>query len=133
MSDTRPNDCPFCRVPPERIIDSNSCALTVADEFPVSPGHTLVILRRHIASFFELTSEELAAVYELLRRMKSCLDSSLKPGGYNIGVNIGDTAGQTISHVHVHLIPRFIGDVAEPRGGVRNVIPGRGAYRLAAT
>jgi diadenosine tetraphosphate (Ap4A) HIT family hydrolase len=128
MSDSRPSDCPFCCLPPERVIDSNAHALAVADAFPVSAGHTLVILRRHSASFFELTSEELDAVYELVRRMKNRLDSGLKPAGYNIGVNVGETAGQTIMHLHVHLIPRFIGDVAEPRGGVRNIMPGKGPY-----
>jgi diadenosine tetraphosphate (Ap4A) HIT family hydrolase len=128
MSDSSSSDCPFCRLPPERVIDSNTYALAVTDSFPVSPGHALVILRRHTASFFELTSEELAAVYDLLVRMKQRLDSTVKPAGYNIGVNDGGTAGQTVMHLHVHLIPRFIGDVTEPRGGVRCVIPGKGSY-----
>jgi diadenosine tetraphosphate (Ap4A) HIT family hydrolase len=128
MSDSRPNDCPFCRLPPERALESNKHALAIADAFPVSPGHTLVVLRRHSASFFELTDEELAAVYDLLKRMKNYLDSSLRPAGYNIGVNVGEAAGQTVMHLHVHLIPRFAGDLADPRGGVRNVIPGKGPY-----
>jgi len=128
MNDSSPSNCPFCRLPPERVIDSNGHALVVADCFPVSPGHRLVILRRHTASFFELTSEELAAVYDLLLRVKKRLDSIIKPAGYNIGVNDGETAGQTIMHFHIHLIPRFVGDVVEPRGGVRNVIPGKGSY-----
>lgn len=84
--------------------------------------------RRHVDSFFELDEEEVVAVYELLRRMKDPLDATLKPGGYNVGSNIGATAGQTVGHVHIHLIPRYVGDVPEPVGGVRNVIPGRGHY-----
>jgi diadenosine tetraphosphate (Ap4A) HIT family hydrolase len=128
MRDSSPSDCPFCRLPPERVLDGNAYALAVADAFPVSRGHTLIILRRHTASFFELTAEEVTAVYELLRRMKERLGSALGPSGYNIGVNVGAVAGQTIDHVHVHLIPRFPADVADPRGGVRHVIPGKGKY-----
>lgn len=100
----------------------------MADAFPVSAGHTLVIPRRHVTSFFELTEDEVKAVYELLRQMKDQLDQNLRPGGYNIGVNVGVVAGQTIDHVHIHLIPRYSGDVADPIGGVRNVIPGKGRY-----
>jgi diadenosine tetraphosphate (Ap4A) HIT family hydrolase len=128
MSGSRRSDCPFCGLPPERVIDSNAHALTIADAFPVSPGHTLVILRRHAASFFELSGEELAAVHELLRRLKDRLDATIRPGGYNVGVNDGLAAGQTVLHLHIHLIPRFAGDVPDPRGGIRNVIPGKGAY-----
>jgi diadenosine tetraphosphate (Ap4A) HIT family hydrolase len=128
MSDFRPTDCPFCSLPAERILETNARALVIADAFPVSPGHVLVIPRRHTSSFFELTGDEVAAVYELLRRMKDRLDQSLKPGGYNVGINVGTVSGQTIAHVHVHLIPRYPGDMADPVGGVRNVIPGRGRY-----
>lgn len=128
MSDSRPIDCPFCKLSPERIIDSNAQALIVADAFPVAPGHTLVILRRHVANFFDATSEEIASVYELLQRAKSRLDYTLMPAGYNIGVNIGAVAGQTIEHVHVHLIPRYPADTPNPIGAVRNVLPGMGTY-----
>jgi diadenosine tetraphosphate (Ap4A) HIT family hydrolase len=128
MSDFRPTDCPFCWLPPDRILEANNQALAVADAFPISAGHTLVIPRRHVSGFFELTEEEVIAVYELLGRMKDRLDETLKPGGYNIGANVGPVSGQTIGHVHVHLIPRYAGDVAEPVGGVRNIIPGRGRY-----
>ncbi len=121
-------DCPFCQLPTERILDSNAHALAVADAFPVSVGHTLIIPRRHLASFFDLTPDEVAAIYELLQRMKDRLEVAHSPGGYNIGVNVGQTAGQTIFHFHIHLIPRYPGDVADPTGGVRNVIPGRGPY-----
>jgi diadenosine tetraphosphate (Ap4A) HIT family hydrolase len=127
MSDSRPSECPFCRLPAGRVLEENGHAVAIADAFPVSPGHTLVIPKRHGAGFFELTFDEVMAVYELLGRMKARLDRDLKPAGYNIGVNIGEAAGQTVGHSHVHLIPRYCGDVAEPRGGVRNVIPGEGA------
>lgn len=128
MSDSSPNNCPFCLLPPQRVIDSNTHAMVVADAFPVSPGHTLVILRRHVASFFETTSEEVMAVYELLQAAKKRLDHTLMPAGYNIGVNIGAIAGQTVEHVHVHLIPRYSGDTPNPIGGVRNIIPAKGAH-----
>ncbi|HEV3263635.1 MAG TPA: HIT family protein [Gemmataceae bacterium] len=128
MSDSVQCDCPFCGLPSERILGSNAHAVAVEDAFPVSPGYTLIILRRHTASFFELTSEELAAVYDLVLRAKNRLAATLRPAGYNIGVNEGGTAGQTIMHLHVHLIPRFVGDVTDPRGGVRSVIPGKGPY-----
>jgi diadenosine tetraphosphate (Ap4A) HIT family hydrolase len=130
MSAFKAGDCPFCNLAPGRILDSNVHAVAVVDAFPVSPGHTLVIPKRHNACFFELATEEIAAVHELLCRMKARLEEALKPAGYNIGINIGEAAGQTIGHLHVHLIPRFLGDAAEPRGGVRNVIPGKGPYTL---
>jgi diadenosine tetraphosphate (Ap4A) HIT family hydrolase len=128
MSAFKPSDCPFCNLSPGRILESNAHAVAVADAFPVSPGHTLVIPKRHNSCFFELAQDEMAAVYELLCRMKARLDETLQSDGYNIGINIGEAAGQTIGHLHVHLIPRFLGDIGEPRGGVRNVIPGKGPY-----
>jgi diadenosine tetraphosphate (Ap4A) HIT family hydrolase len=132
MNESRPSDCPFCRLPAERILESNAYALAVADAFPVTPGHTLIIPRRHATSFFELTTDEVLAVHELLCQGKNRLDRTSNPDGYNIGVNVGVTAGQTVMHVHVHLIPRYQGDVDDPRGGVRNVIPGCGRYPLSA-
>jgi len=128
MNDFRPTDCQFCWLPAERILDANAQATAVADAFPVSSGHTLVIPRRHVTSFFELSDDEVTAIYELLRRIKGFLDENLKPGGYNIGINVGGIAGQTVAHVHIHLIPRYPGDVADPVGGVRNVLPGKGRY-----
>jgi len=128
MSDFRLSDCPFCCLPAGRVLEANAQALAIADGFPVTKGHTLIIPRRHVACFFDLSEEELTAVYDLLRRMKDRLNANLKPGGYNIGINVGTVAGQTVEHVHVHLIPRYSGDVADPVGGVRNVIPGKGRY-----
>jgi diadenosine tetraphosphate (Ap4A) HIT family hydrolase len=115
-------------MPAERILESDKLAFTVADAFPVSPGHTLVIPRRHVTTFWELTGPEVASVFDLLCRAKTRLNQSQDPGGYNVGINIGHHAGQTIGHVHVHLIPRYAGDVPDPEGGVRNVIPGKARY-----
>ncbi len=128
MNESRPRDCPFCCLAAERILETNTHALAVSDAFPVSRGHTLIIPRSHITSFFELTEEEIAAIYELLRRGKGRLDETLRPDGYNVGVNVGAAAGQTVPHVHLHLIPRYLGDVEDPVGGVRKIIPGRGRY-----
>jgi diadenosine tetraphosphate (Ap4A) HIT family hydrolase len=120
--------CPFCTLPPERIIDSNDLALVIRDGYPVSPGHTLVIPKRHIGSWFDITSEEQSAMLDLLGRAKAVLGEEFKPDGYNIGINDGPTAGQTVPHLHMHLIPRYKGDLEDPRGGVRWIIPGKAKY-----
>jgi diadenosine tetraphosphate (Ap4A) HIT family hydrolase len=120
--------CPFCTLPPERIIDSNDLALVIRDGYPVSPGHALVIPKRHIGSWFEITPEEQSAMLDLLGRAKAVLEEEFKPDGYNIGINDGPTAGQTVPHLHMHLIPRFKGDIEDPRGGVRWIIPGKAKY-----
>ena len=120
--------CPFCTLPPERIIDSNDLALVIRDGYPVSPGHTLVIPKRHIGSWFEITPEEQSAMLDLLGRAKAVLEEEFKPDGYNIGINDGPTAGQTVPHLHMHLIPRYKDDLKDPRGGVRWVIPGKAKY-----
>jgi diadenosine tetraphosphate (Ap4A) HIT family hydrolase len=120
--------CPFCTLPDERIVDQNDLALVIRDGFPVSPGHTLVIPKRHVGSFFELNEEEIASMMALLKRAKSVLDVEFKPESYNIGVNDGPQAGQTVPHLHMHLIPRYTGDVADPRGGVRWLIPDKADY-----
>jgi len=101
---------------------------TIRDGFPVSEGHTLVMPRRHVGSFFDATAEELDAIWETVRLVKEELDAELHPDGYNIGVNVGEAAGQTVDHLHVHVIPRYEGDMEDPRGGVRHVIPGKGYY-----
>lgn len=128
MRDSRPTDCVFCKLPADRIEAANDLALAFADAFPVSAGHTLVIPRRHVASFFDLTEDEVIAVYRLVRLMRDRLEQSQNPRGFNVGVNIGDAAGQSVGHVHIHVIPRYLGDVDDPFGGVRNVIPGKGRY-----
>lgn len=120
--------CPFCDVAPERVLESDALALAIADAYPVSAGHTLIVPRRHIVDFFDLTGEEIRSIYELLRVMRYRLNRATAPSGYNIGVNVAPAAGQTVAHAHVHLIPRYPADVPDPTGGVRNVIPGKGRY-----
>jgi diadenosine tetraphosphate (Ap4A) HIT family hydrolase len=120
--------CPFCSLPPERIVAESTHTLTIRDGYPASPGHTLVIVRRHVESFFDATADEQAAILAAVTEAKLGLDAELHPAGYNVGVNVGVAAGQTVMHVHVHVIPRFTGDTPNPRGGVRHCIPGRGNY-----
>ena len=120
--------CPFCTLPKERVIDSNHHGMVIRDGFPISPGHTLVIPNRHIGSFFELSPEERQSLLDLLDAVKLVLDSELKPDGYNIGINDGPSAGQTVPHLHIHLIPRYNGDQTDPRGGVRWIIPEKADY-----
>ncbi|MCI0461580.1 MAG: HIT family protein [Gemmataceae bacterium] len=121
-------DCPFCHLPAERILAANEHAVALLDAYPVSPGHTLIVSRRHVASYFDLTAEEARGLHELLCQMHARLQAAGSAEGYNVGINVGKAAGQTILHVHLHLIPRYPGDVEDPVGGVRNVIPGRGRY-----
>ena len=118
--------CPFCGGEGE--ILGNERAFAIYDAFPVSPGHLLVIPRRHVADWFDLTGEEQEAIFSLIREGKALLDAEFCPDGYNIGINCKEAAGQTIFHVHVHLIPRYAGDVENPRGGVRGVIPEKRNY-----
>jgi len=120
--------CPFCTLPKERVINSNHHGMVIRDGFPISPGHTLVIPNRHIGSFFELSPEERQSLLDLLDAAKLVLDSELKPDGYNIGINDGPSAGQTVPHLHIHLIPRYNGDQTDPRGGVRWIIPEKADY-----
>lgn len=107
---------------------SNSLAHTRLDGFPVSKGHLLIIPNRHAADWFDLTSAEQQAIMELVERGKRWLEERYQPDGYNIGMNCGAAAGQTISHMHCHLIPRYAGDQQDPRGGVRWVIPEKADY-----
>ena len=111
------------------MISRNELCYARYDHYPVSPGHTLIIPFRHVASFFELSRDELAAALELLEGVKALLDRNSAPAGFNVGINIGHAAGQTVMHVHIHLIPRFVGDIDNPEGGVRGVIPEKRMYR----
>ena len=120
--------CPFCSLPSERIIDRNEHGLVVRDGFPISPGHTLIIPKRHTGSFFDLTETERLDLLLLLDKAKLNLENEFKPDGYNIGINDGPAAGQTVPHLHIHLIPRYAGDRADPRGGVRWIIPEKADY-----
>lgn len=119
---------PFLSIPESEWVASNPLCFAIRDRYPVSPGHTLVIPRRPVATWFDASPEEQRCLFELVDVVKRGLDAELKPQGYNIGINVGEAAGQTVFHLHVHVIPRFQGDVADPRGGVRHVIPGKGNY-----
>ena len=121
-------NCPFCTLPRERLVFESELAFVIRDGYPVSPGHTLVIPRRHVASFFETTSEEQASLLKLLNLARIEIGQQFKPEGFNIGINDGAAAGQTIAHLHIHLIPRYAGDRDDPRGGVRWVLPEKAAY-----
>jgi diadenosine tetraphosphate (Ap4A) HIT family hydrolase len=116
--------CPFCDLG-TRIVAENDLAVAVRDKEPVSQGHTLVIPKRHCRSFFELTEAEVAACHRLLQGERAKLLVDLHPDGFNVGVNDGEAAGQSIGHAHWHLIPRYRGDHPDPRGGVRHLIPTR--------
>jgi diadenosine tetraphosphate (Ap4A) HIT family hydrolase len=121
--------CFMCSIESSAIVAENDLALAFRDSFPVSPGHTLVITRRHVRDWFQATRDEQVAILDLIDQVKKQLDDQLHPDGYNIGFNAGQAAGQTIPHLHVHVIPRFEGDVDDPTGGVRLVIPDKGNYR----
>jgi len=121
------NPCLFCK-DAKGVSLRSELAYSARDTYGVSPGHTLVIPKRHVASFFELTPEEVVACMDLINEEKKLLDEEYKPDGYNIGVNIGPAAGQSIFHVHIHIIPRYKGDVENPQGGVRHVIPTKAHY-----
>jgi diadenosine tetraphosphate (Ap4A) HIT family hydrolase len=122
------NVCPFCTLPPERILLTSAHGVIIRDGFPISPGHTLVIPRRHVDSFFNLTADERVDLLGLLDQAKADIEEEFKPASYNIGINDGPAAGQTVPHLHIHLIPRYTGDVPDARGGVRWIIPGNADY-----
>jgi diadenosine tetraphosphate (Ap4A) HIT family hydrolase/HKD family nuclease len=122
---------PFEAVPTERWLASNATAFAIADAFPVSPGHALVVSRRRIANWWEATGAERLDLIALVDVVKQRLDDEFHPDGYNVGFNSGTAAGQTIDHLHLHVIPRYAGDMADPRGGVRHVIPAMGNYLAA--
>lgn len=121
--------CDFC----ERIlkgphIAANDLVVAFADNFPLSPGHVLIVPRRHEPDFFALTEAEQRAVLTLIPGVRNAIERSHQPAGYNVGFNVGKAGGQTIPHAHLHVIPRYAGDVLDPRGGIRWVIPDRAAY-----
>jgi diadenosine tetraphosphate (Ap4A) HIT family hydrolase len=121
--------CPFCNPDTEReLIVESATAYAIYDKFPVSNGHALIIPKKHCADYFDLTFKEQSACMFMLNIVKQTLRKKFKPDGFNVGINIGEAAGQTISHVHMHLIPRYNGDQKEPRGGVRGVIPDKRSY-----
>jgi len=120
--------CPFCYPSPDRILLQNELCLALYDGYPVSRGHTLIVPRRHVSSVFELSVEETAEIWKMVETARQVLLATEGAEAFNIGINDGPAAGQTIDHAHVHLIPRHRGDVRDPRGGVRCVIPAKAAY-----
>jgi len=126
---TEDNKCLFCNIPTERILKENDVAYAIHDGYPVTKLHTLVIPKRHVEEYFGLSQEELIGCDALLKAVREDIlkqDKTVK--GFNIGMNSGAVAGQTVFHCHIHLIPRREGDVEDPKGGVRHTIPGKGYY-----
>lgn len=119
--------CPFCNKNLS-VVRENELAYAIYDKYPVNKGHILIITKRHISSYFETSTKERKAILEIIDECKAILDDTYSPDGYNIGINCGETAGQTIFHLHVHLIPRYKGDIEDPKGGVRGVIPEKRMY-----
>ncbi len=120
--------CPFCSIPDEDILDENAYALAIRDRCPVSEGHTLIITKRHVDDYFKLSIEEKSGTAALLERVKNAIDRELKPDGYNIGMNIGEAAGQKIFHLHIHLIPRMKGETVNGERAVKGVIRNKMSY-----
>ncbi len=123
-------DCVFCQnfMPNKEPLLQNKLAIAYFDEFPVSKGHILIISKRHASTFFDLTKEEQISLITLLNECKEYIDKKYNPDGYNVGLNCGECAGQSVMHVHMHMIPRYKGDVSNPRGGVRGIIPNKKNY-----
>lgn len=122
--------CIFCDISKNnnRIINEDDLVFAIYDAYPVNKGHVLIITKRHVSSYFELTQDENLSIQNMITSLKIMLDKKFIPDGYNIGINIGEYAGQTVMHCHVHLIPRYKGDIDNPRGGVRGVIPKKRIY-----
>ena len=120
-------DCPFCNIDREIILSSDLC-LAIYDKYPVNIGHVLIISKRHVEDYFDLDEKEIESISKMVIEVKKILDIKYNPQGYNIGFNVGKEAGQTIDHVHIHVIPRYTGDMDDPTGGVRHVIPEKGKY-----
>jgi diadenosine tetraphosphate (Ap4A) HIT family hydrolase len=121
-------ECPFCNLDTKRIFLENDQAVAIRDGYPISPGHILIIPKRHVASFFELNEQEEDGVWALLKQARVETLQSQRPDGFNIGINDGIAAGQTVMHLHIHLIPRYSGDQPDPRGGVRWIFPDKADY-----
>jgi diadenosine tetraphosphate (Ap4A) HIT family hydrolase len=132
--------CPFCNTETSKIIVANEFAFAFYDNHPVTPGHTLIVPKRHIVSFFDVSGDEQRALFELVTEMRLLLMNTTHPSlcdaagnvcapdGFNIGINDGTVAGQTVMHMHIHLIPRYAGDTSDPRGGVRWIMPEKAPY-----
>jgi diadenosine tetraphosphate (Ap4A) HIT family hydrolase len=124
-------DSPFLAIPESDWVAANNLAFAIRDRFPASPGHTLVIPRRLIANWDAATPAEREAILALVDQVKHALGESHRPDGFNLGINEGVAAGQTVFHLHFHVIPRYVGDVPDPRGGIRHAVMGRGHWEVA--
>lgn len=123
------NQCPFCRrLTSGGFLAENDSAVAFPDAFPLTPGHSLVVPRRHEPGFFDLSAAEQDALWGLLHVVHGLVERTHHPDGYNVGANVGEAGGQTVGHVHIHLIPRYTGDVDDPRGGIRWIIPAKARY-----
>jgi diadenosine tetraphosphate (Ap4A) HIT family hydrolase len=122
------SNCFFCQLDDSQIIFQDNLVMTIRDSFPVSQGHTLIIPKRHIVSFFEATETEQMALLRALQAAQKDLNQQYAPDGYNIGINDGVAAGQTVMHLHIHLIPRYKGDCPNPSGGIRWIFPEKAVY-----
>lgn len=120
-------NCLFCQIPSSPLYE-NDLVYAMKDGYPVTNGHTLIITKRHVKTYFDLTKEEKEAIDEAIMTIKKRLDEHYHPDGYNIGINNNAAAGQSVFHLHVHLIPRYLGDSLNPKGGVRGVIPNKQGY-----
>jgi len=124
--------CPFCAIPEsDRLIETDH-VIGFFDRYPVSPGHLLLVTRRHVANWFEATPDERAALMDAIDDAVAIIETRLerRPDGYNVGFNAGEAAGQTVMHLHLHVIPRFDGDIDDPRGGIRGAIPAKRIYEV---
>jgi ATP adenylyltransferase len=123
------NECHFCDLTEDRVINETETCLVIHDLYPVTPLHTLIITKRHVASYFDLSDQERQELQNLLDEHQQLINEEDETvSGFNIGINCGEDAGQTVMHCHVHLIPRRNGDINDPRGGVRGVIPEKRIY-----
>ena len=121
------SDCIFCRK--IDLIYQSELTFISQDRYPASPGHLLIIPNRHIPNYFDCSQEEISELWDTVNLAKKLIEKDHKPDSYNIGINVSKAAGQSIPHTHIHLIPRYNGDVADPRGGVRNVLPRKRIYK----
>ena len=123
-------DCVFCNIIKDKkeLIAENDLAVAFYDSFPVSDGHALVIPKRHVETYFDLNEEEMAAILSLSKEVKKIIDGRYHPTGFNVGFNVGLDGGQTVMHCHMHIIPRYHGDIENPRGGIRKIIKMKTKY-----
>ena len=123
--------CPLCDVKDELVYFRGERAIVLWDPVPASPGHSLIVLRRHVASWFDATPEEQRELHRCIGVARAVIDVRHRPDGFTVGFEVGEAAGQAVPHVHIHVIPRYVGDVPDPLGGVRWVVPQRALYRSA--